>query len=290
VGGWTFADLWEVNADAVAVVFHGTFASRIDALRDRLPKVKGWLWVDDGSGPCPAWATPYEDAAACSVERQRGPWGRDGDHLYMLYTGGTTGMPKGVMWRQDDLIMLLASQLGAGFPEEPDYEAVRAMRAAPGAIALPACPLMHGTGALISMVTLTQAGCVVLLADVQRHRRRPLLDPRRLRHRGPRTQREGRLQAVSGRGHRAGGGCHRVMRRGLTPGPRSPVAGWRRAPEPPVSSLSFPPASAGTAPKERPRCASPSPPVRSTRKRCASGTGSSGTSGCGLTATTSTSG
>jgi 3-oxocholest-4-en-26-oate---CoA ligase len=156
--------LWD-NADAVAVVFHGTFASRIDGLRDRLPRVKGWLWVDDGSGPCPAWATPYEDAAAGSVARQRGPWGRDGDHLYMLYTGGTTGMPKGVMWRQDDLVMLLSSQLGAGFPAEPDYEAVRAMRTGPGAIALPACPLMHGTGALISMVTLTQAGCVVLLEE-----------------------------------------------------------------------------------------------------------------------------
>jgi fatty-acyl-CoA synthase len=83
----------------------------------------------------------------------------------MLYTGGTTGMPKGVMWRQDDLIMLLAAQLGGGFPVEPDYDAVRALRTAPGPIALPSCPLMHGTGALISMVTLSQAGCVVLLAE-----------------------------------------------------------------------------------------------------------------------------
>jgi len=154
--------LWD-NADAVAVVFHGAFSERIEGLRDRLPKVKGWLWVDDGSGSCPAWATPYESAASSDVPRQRGPWGRDGDHLYMLYTGGTTGMPKGVMWRQDDLIMLLAGQLGGAFPETPDYEAVRAMRTAPGPNALPACPLMHGTGALISMVTLTQGGCVVLL-------------------------------------------------------------------------------------------------------------------------------
>ena len=53
--------LWD-NADAVAVVFHGAFAERIDGIRDRVPGVKGWLWVDDGSGPCPDWATPYEDA------------------------------------------------------------------------------------------------------------------------------------------------------------------------------------------------------------------------------------
>ncbi len=89
--------LWD-NADAVAVVFHGAFAERIDHLRDRVPGVKTWLWVDDDSGPCPEWATPYEDAAATTTERTAGPWGRSGDDLLLLYTGGTTGMPKGVMW------------------------------------------------------------------------------------------------------------------------------------------------------------------------------------------------
>ena len=55
--------LWD-NADAVAVVFHGAFTDTIERILDRVPRVKTWLWVDDGSGPCPAWATPYEDAAA----------------------------------------------------------------------------------------------------------------------------------------------------------------------------------------------------------------------------------
>ena len=54
--------LWD-NADVVAVVFHGTFAERIEELRPRLPRIRTWLWVDDGSGPCPDWATPYETAA-----------------------------------------------------------------------------------------------------------------------------------------------------------------------------------------------------------------------------------
>ena len=61
------------------------------------------------AAPCPDWATPYEDAADGRHRPTpvQGPWGRDGDHLCMLYTGGTTGMPKGVMWRQDDLFRSL---------------------------------------------------------------------------------------------------------------------------------------------------------------------------------------
>ena len=98
--------LWD-NADAVAVVFHGAFTERIERILDRVPRVKGWLWVDDGSGPCPDWATPYEDAVKSAEQRTRARWGRSGDDLYMLYTGGTTGMPKGVMWRQDDLFAKL---------------------------------------------------------------------------------------------------------------------------------------------------------------------------------------
>ena len=96
--------LWD-NADVVAVVFHGTFAERCAAIRDRVPRVRLWLWVDDGSGPCPDWAIAVRgrgrdvDGRAASPA----PWGRSADDLVLLYTGGTTGMPKGVMWRQDDL-------------------------------------------------------------------------------------------------------------------------------------------------------------------------------------------
>src|SRR5215211_5624614 len=95
--------LWD-NADVVAVVFHGVFAERIEELRHRLPAIRTWLWVDDGHGACPDWATPYEAATRAAPDGPvAGPWGRSGDHLVLLYTGGTTGMPKGVMWRQEDL-------------------------------------------------------------------------------------------------------------------------------------------------------------------------------------------
>ena len=55
--------LWS-NADAVAVIFHATFTERVDRIRPRVPAVRTWLQVADGSGaPCPDWATPYEEAA-----------------------------------------------------------------------------------------------------------------------------------------------------------------------------------------------------------------------------------
>ena len=156
--------LWE-NADAIAVVFHGAFADRIEGILDRVPGVKGWLWVDDGSGPCPDWASPYEDAAKSAIGRVRAPWGRSGDDLFMLYTGGTTGMPKGVMWRQDDLFARLIDSAVRHYPVDGGLEAVRAaLEASPGGVTvLPACPLMHGTGNFPSNTVLAEGGRVCLL-------------------------------------------------------------------------------------------------------------------------------
>ena len=95
--------LWD-NADAVAVVFHGTFTERVATVRPQLPKVRQWIWVDDGTDARPDWADDYAEVVATSPGRAIPPWGRSGDDVVMIYTGGTTGMPKGVMWRQDDLI------------------------------------------------------------------------------------------------------------------------------------------------------------------------------------------
>ncbi len=157
--------LWE-NADAVAVVFHGSFTDRIERILDRVPGVKGWLWVDDGSGPCPDWATPYEDALKLAVGRTRAPWGRSGDDLYMLYTGGTTGMPKGVMWRQDDLFARLIDGGVRHYDVNGGLEGVRAaLESNPtgGVTLMPACPLMHGTGAFTANTVLAEGGRVCLL-------------------------------------------------------------------------------------------------------------------------------
>jgi len=156
--------LWD-NADTSAVVFEGQFTDRIERIRDRVAGVRTWLWVDDGNGDCPAWATPFEAAAAGGAGRTTAPWGRSGDSLYLLYTGGTTGMPKGVMWRNDDLLLVLnaGAPRARKLPDDVDHDHLREVLSSPGIRTLPACPLMHGTGAFNAFTALTVGGSVVTL-------------------------------------------------------------------------------------------------------------------------------
>ncbi|MGH9296739.1 MAG: AMP-binding protein, partial [Acidimicrobiales bacterium] len=158
------------NADAEAVVFHGTFAERLERLLKKLERVRLFLWVDDGTGDCPKWATSYEEAADGLSESEdphvRADWGRSGDDLYFLYTGGTTGMPKGVMWRQDDLFSLLNGGSPVPLPEDKGTKGTREMIEGLQSMqpsVLPACPLMHGTGAFTAFSSLVLGGCVVTM-------------------------------------------------------------------------------------------------------------------------------
>jgi fatty-acyl-CoA synthase len=157
--------LWD-NADAAAVIFHGAFAATVEAVRARCAKVRLWLHVDDGSGACPPWAQPYEATALFRPGRAEAPWGRSGDDQILIYTGGTTGRPRGVMWRQHDLYV--ASNT-AGDPAQADLGHVRRRMAeavaagTPAPIGLPAAPLMHGTAYVFASSILTRGGCVATL-------------------------------------------------------------------------------------------------------------------------------
>ncbi|NDB06124.1 MAG: hypothetical protein EBX95_10350 [Acidimicrobiia bacterium] len=155
--------IWD-NADVVSVVFHGCFSDVIDGLRHRVPRVVLWLWVDDASGPCPTWAVDYEEVAnQGGNDPVVGSWGRSGDDLLLIYTGGTTGMPKGVMWRQEDLLLALDDANRVKLPESPDMDAVRARTTKIGPRNLPAAPLMHGTGLFNAMSNLMMAGSIVTM-------------------------------------------------------------------------------------------------------------------------------
>lgn len=157
------------NADAEAVVFHGIFAEMIDGIRDRLPKVKKWYMVADSVASVPSWATNYADVASQVVPDVEPVTPLSGDNLLLLYTGGTTGMPKGVMWRQDDLYNVLGSggnaPAGIAPVETLDELLDRLNPEVAGLRTLVACPLMHGTGQFMALNTLAGGGCLVTLSN-----------------------------------------------------------------------------------------------------------------------------
>jgi 3-oxocholest-4-en-26-oate---CoA ligase len=159
------------NSDAEALLFHGSLGDQVAKIRDRAPGVKLWIQVDDGS-PRQVWAEEYEDLLARHdpIERIE----RSGDDLYFLYTGGTTGMPKGVMWRNEDLFGVLGDGayplVGLARPDtmaEVGTVAKALVDAGANRVHLPASPLMHGTGAFTSFQALFLGAAVVTL--VGRH-------------------------------------------------------------------------------------------------------------------------
>ena len=158
------------NADAEVVVFHAGFTGTLEAIRDRLPKVKLWIAVAEPGHAVPAWADDYESITGkpSASRPTRSPWGRSGDNLLLLYTGGTTGMPKGVMWRQDDLFTVL----GAGGQAARGVAPIESVEGAADRLdpegprpplTLVCCPLMHGTGQFSAFITLNQGGTVATL-------------------------------------------------------------------------------------------------------------------------------
>ena len=141
-------DIW-TRADVQAVVFDEQFIDTVDAVRAALPNIKRWVVV---GSRCPTWAERYADI----VERDQAaplvlPWRRSGDDICLLYTGGTTGAPKAVMWAQEDLAAALGS-LGDGYGPESDP-----------VVLLPAPPMMHGVGLFTAFLALNEGGTVVSL-------------------------------------------------------------------------------------------------------------------------------
>ena len=165
------------NADLVALVHERSFGPIIESIRDRLPRLRTTVVVDDGSG-VPAAGVDYEDLVATgSSERDFGA--RSADDLYVLYTGGTTGLPKGVMWRQEDIFFATMGGGSQGAPplERPEEigdvadlgpEGRFSALLPPGTDppseynAMALGPLMHASGQWSAWGTLL-AGCKVVL-------------------------------------------------------------------------------------------------------------------------------
>ena len=134
------------NADLVALVHDAQFAPRIANVRPRVPKLQHFIAIDDGSGQdcAPLGSVAYEEAVAqASPARDFAP--RSPDDLYILYTGGTTGKPKGVMWRQQDVIFTLGGGIDHVTREPaPNPEAMTNKITDYYLTMAPLAPLMHG--------------------------------------------------------------------------------------------------------------------------------------------------
>lgn len=155
------------DANAVGVIVHRQFAARAEAVRPQLPKVQWWLVVEDGTDPSAATVEGelhYAEALASSSP-ERLEIERSDDDRYVIYTGGTTGLPKGVVWRHEDAFFAC---IGGGDP-------MRLMGpvSSPGEVFdriiegtfvfLPVAPLMHAAGQWTSLSWLFAGGTVVLL-------------------------------------------------------------------------------------------------------------------------------
>ncbi len=158
------------NADAEVVVFHACFTELLDGIRSRLGKVKRWYVVADETGAGPSWASSYETVVSGGADVPAIDWPRSGNDLLLLYTGGTTGMPKGVMWRSDDLFNVLGAGGSALTGTPPGISAdelgSRIDLSVPQApVMLVACPLMHGTGQFSALIAMVVGGAVVTLEN-----------------------------------------------------------------------------------------------------------------------------
>jgi len=149
------------NAKVRAIVFHARFAPVLARIRAQLPDVRLWLRVEDGSGESLPDTVDYE--AALAGAKPTPPAGLSPDDLYVLYTGGTTGMPKGVLWRQEDVFRSAMYTRRVETPEEVVAGAERAdLRA------LPAPPFMHGAAHWAAFNMWSLGGTIVVQSHPDR--------------------------------------------------------------------------------------------------------------------------
>src|SRR5262249_15952293 len=125
------------NADLVAIVHDEEFRDRINTVRDALRMLQHTIAIGTDE---------YADALASgSPDRDFGS--RSDDDIYILYTGGTTGMPKGVVWRQEDVLCVLGGLVDfeTGERVNDEWKFAKAAAAAPeGNLGIVSAPLMHG--------------------------------------------------------------------------------------------------------------------------------------------------
>ncbi len=155
------------GADAQALFFDSSLAEAIDEIRGSLPQLR--LLIQVGGDTTPDWASDLETLIAENKPAPR--IDRSPDDLWMLFTGGTTGNPKGVMWPHGNMVQTMKGTYAGVKQKVPQtvsdvIESVRAI-AASGRVTrqLAAAPLMHGTSGFAAITTHLSGGAVITLDD-----------------------------------------------------------------------------------------------------------------------------
>jgi acyl-CoA synthetase (AMP-forming)/AMP-acid ligase II len=157
------------DSDLVALVHQRQFGPRVAAQAGAAPGLRAAVVIEDGSG-AELTGVEYEAAlAGASPERDFGP--RSSDDVYIIYTGGTTGYPKGVMWRHEDIWRTLGGGIDfmTGEPLPDEWEPARRGEAGPGLVRLTAAPLIHGAAQVACLGALFGGDAVVLMAKFDPH-------------------------------------------------------------------------------------------------------------------------
>jgi 3-oxocholest-4-en-26-oate---CoA ligase len=156
------------NSDMVAVVHERRYSDRVANVLPDTPNVKTVLVVEDGSDhdyQRYGGVEFYSALAQGSPERDFGA--RSADDIYLLYTGGTTGFPKGVMWRHEDIyrVLLGGTDFATGEYVKDEYDLSKQAAAGPPMIRFPIPPMIHGATQSATWMALFSGGTVVLAPE-----------------------------------------------------------------------------------------------------------------------------